>query len=87
MSREDRAALTVVLKTARHNGIQFEVPLPWRTGSNRLPDNREIALHRLNYLKARLKRNAQLKEAYCNAMKRDLELGYVERAMREIKKE
>ncbi|VDP92643.1 unnamed protein product [Echinostoma caproni] len=39
MSREDRAYLAVVTETARHNGAQFEVPSPWRTESNRLPDN------------------------------------------------
>ncbi|VDP90760.1 unnamed protein product [Echinostoma caproni] len=87
MSREDQAALAVVTETTRHNGTQFEVPLPWQTGSNRLPGNREIALHRLNYLEGRLKRNAQLKEAYCNAMKRNLELGYIEHAMGGIEKE
>ncbi|VDP89220.1 unnamed protein product [Echinostoma caproni] len=87
MSREDRAALTVVTETTRHNGTQFEVLLRWRTGSNRLPDNRDTALHRLNYLKGRLKRNEQLKEAHFNAMKCKLELGYIERAMGEIEKE
>ncbi|VDP87127.1 unnamed protein product [Echinostoma caproni] len=87
MSREDRAALAVVTKTTRHNGTQFEVPLPWRMGSNRLPDNREIALHRLNKPKGRLKKNAPFEEAYCNAMKRNLELGYIECAIGESEKE
>ncbi|VDP84838.1 unnamed protein product [Echinostoma caproni] len=77
MSREDRAALATVVKTTRYNGTHFEVPLPWRTGFNRLPDN----------LKGRLKRNVQLKEAYCNAMKRNLDLGYIERAVGEAEKE
>ncbi|VDP88789.1 unnamed protein product [Echinostoma caproni] len=84
MSREDRAALAVITEMTRHNGTQFEVPLPWQTGSNRLPIYREIALHRLKYLKRRLIKNAQLKEAYCKAMKQNQELGYIEHAVGEI---
>ncbi|VDP88680.1 unnamed protein product [Echinostoma caproni] len=71
----------------RYNGIQFEESLPWRTGSNRLPDNQEISLSMLNCVKGRLKKNTQLKEAYCNAMKRNLELGFIERAVGEADKE
>ncbi|VDP83699.1 unnamed protein product [Echinostoma caproni] len=71
----------------RRSGTQFEVSLPWQSGSNRLRASQEIALHRLNYLKGRLKKSAHLKEAYCNAMKRNLELGYIEPAAREAEKE
>ncbi|VDP71431.1 unnamed protein product [Echinostoma caproni] len=67
MSRKDRATLAVVTETTRHNETQFEVPLSWRTGSNRLPHNREVVLHRLNYLNGRLKK-AYSKEAYRNAI-------------------
>ncbi|VDP84430.1 unnamed protein product [Echinostoma caproni] len=87
ISREGCAALAIVTERTRHNGIQFEVPLPWQTGSHRLPDNREVALHRLSYLKELLRRDTELQEAYYNAMKRNLELGYMRHIVREADNE
>ena len=44
------------------------IPYPWRKDPNQLPDNRGLAIKRLESTERRLKRNPEQAEAYCKQM-------------------
>nr|XP_039258545.1 uncharacterized protein LOC120335116 [Styela clava] len=46
-SREDRAVYEIMQNSVKHIGGHFQLPLPWRTGMQYLPDNKEMAKKRL----------------------------------------
>lgn len=47
---------------------QWMIPYPWRKDPNQLPDNRGLAIKRLESTERRLKRNPEQAEAYCKQM-------------------
>ncbi|XP_022781652.1 uncharacterized protein LOC111322749 [Stylophora pistillata] len=47
---------------------QWMIPYPWRKDPNLLPDNKELAMKRLESTERRLKRNPEQAEAYCKQM-------------------
>ena len=47
---------------------QWTIPYPWRKDPNQLPDNRGLAIKRLESTERRLKRNPEQAEAYCKQM-------------------
>ena len=47
---------------------QWMIPYPWRKDPNLLPDNRGLAIKRLESTERRLKRNPEQAEAYCKQM-------------------
>ena len=55
----------------------FELPLPLKKGMQ-LPNNRVIAVKRLNQLKAKMCKSQKYKEDYMSCMKNALERGYAE---------
>ena len=60
LSSEDRRFLAIAEKGIRHleNG-HYELPLPLKNCSVKLPYNRELALRRLSHLKKRFMANEQ----------------------------
>ena len=47
---------------------QWMIPYPWKKDPNLLPDNRGLAIKRLESTERRLKRNPEQAEAYCKQM-------------------
>ena len=47
---------------------QWMIPYPWRKDPSQLPDNRGLAIKRLESTERRLKRNPEQAEAYCKQM-------------------
>ncbi|XP_068738317.1 uncharacterized protein [Montipora capricornis] len=47
---------------------QWMIPYPWKKDPNLLPDNRGLAIKRLESTEGRLKRNPEQAEAYCKQM-------------------
>ncbi|XP_068687785.1 uncharacterized protein [Montipora foliosa] len=49
---------------------QWMIPYPWKKDPNLLPDNRGLAIKRLESTERRLKRNPEQAEAYCKQMEK-----------------
>ena len=64
MSVEDRRALAQMEGSVKIVNGHFQLGLPWRQKSVRLPNNREFAMTRLNHLKKRFQRDPHLFEKY-----------------------
>lgn len=79
LSIEDKEALATVSDQTRWVDGRFEIPLPWRKGTDHLPDNRLLAQRRLESLKARLNRDVDLRRRYAETMQRNIDLGYCEK--------
>ena len=69
-------------KTRKVDG-RYEVPLIWKDQNIRLPDNRIVAVHRLNVLERRLQRDPELAAAYEKTISSDLEKGYIKKLTKE----
>ncbi|VDP94194.1 unnamed protein product [Echinostoma caproni] len=78
-SVEDNQAFAIVKTRTRCPSDRFEVPLPWRTGYNRLPNNHGMALKWLKYFKRRLVMDAKLRRQCAAAMQWNEQLRYTER--------
>ncbi|MBM6549261.1 hypothetical protein, partial [Streptococcus dysgalactiae] len=78
-SREDKDALAIVAEGVRVQNSHFEIPLPWRSDSKQIPNNKDMVEKRLQYLKRRLQRVPHLKAKYVEVMQRNIELGYIEK--------
>ena len=78
-SQQDKTALSIVESGTRSQACGFEVPLPWRPDRSELPNNFEVAVKRLGYLKKRLSADPGLSKQYVEAMQRNETLGYIER--------
>ena len=79
LSKEDRKFLQIV-KDGIHrtdNG-HYELPLPLRDEAMSLPDNKEVALRRLNQLKKRFASDKQYREDYAKFMNEVINKGYAE---------
>lgn len=76
MSKEDRYALNCVKDGIRRIDGHYEVPLPWRPGCPKLPNNRPVAEKRLSCLHRRLSKDSVLKEKYCNEMQKFIDKGF-----------
>ena len=64
MSVEDRRALAQMEGSVKIVNGHYQLGLPWRQKSVRLPNNREFAMTRLNHLKKRFQRDLHLFEKY-----------------------
>ena len=80
LSSEDRRFLAIAEKGIRHlkNG-HYELPLPLKNSSFKLPNNREIALRRLSHLNIRFMTNEQYRKDYVEYMENVIMRGYAER--------
>ena len=54
MSVEDQNALSLLDSSTSREGDNYVLPIPWKPGCPKFPDNRHIALHRLHSLESKL---------------------------------
>lgn len=79
-SREDRQFLAIVSEGIEHlsNG-HYELPLPLKPQKKHLPNNREMAVHRLKHLRKRMESDTKYKEDYTAFMKNMIDQGHAEK--------
>lgn len=76
MSKEDSRAMSIIEGSVRlHNG-HYEISLPWKNPSIRLPNNRPLAEHRLKLLKKRLLNKPEMLSKYAGFMDNLLSSGF-----------
>ena len=75
-SREDRAMLKLLDNSITVNQGRYQLPLPWRSDTTQLPNNKEMVLRRLLSLKRRLSKDSELKEKYSSTMQEYLTNNY-----------
>ena len=56
----------------------YELPLPWKYEGQVIPNNKNLALNRLNHLKRKLMRNSDLKQKYSIQIQTMLDKNYAE---------
>ena len=79
-SKEDRRFLEIAEKGIHQcNDGHYELPLPLRDQKVQFPNNREMALNRLNYLKTKFSRNPSYQEDYVTFMSKIIDNGYAEK--------
>lgn len=79
-SQEDRKFLATAKDGIHHREDgHYEMPLPLKEPSPNLPNNREVALRRLNQLKRRFDSNKKYKEDYTTFMESMIQNGYAEK--------
>ena len=59
------------------------IPYPWRKDPNLLPDNKDLAMKRLESTERRLKRNPDQAEAYSKQMKEMEDLKFARKLFKE----
>lgn len=83
LSKEERKFLTIVGEGIRHcEDGHYEMPLPLRVPNPNLPNNREIAVRRLNQLKKRFVADSKYKEDYTTFMETVIKKGFAEKVPR-----
>ena len=77
MSIEDRRFLNI-MDTSIHKNQQgnWEMPLPFRSDNTTLPNNRDVAVSRLNNLMRSFKRNPKMEKDYVNFMDKVFQRGH-----------
>ena len=86
-SREDRVALDILNESVEFVDGHFQLPLLWRHKNTRLPNNRLVAVKRLNSLKKRLDRDCSLSTRYCEVMQDYILQGFAEKVETEYVEE
>ncbi|XP_028417981.1 uncharacterized protein LOC114542688 [Dendronephthya gigantea] len=79
LSREDRRFLEIVKNGICHQDGKYEIPLPFKDQTAKLPNNRSMAVNRLRPLKKRLESNAAYREDYLKFMQKVIDSGYAEK--------
>ena len=80
MSQDDKKFLSILEKDIRQREDgHYEMPLPFREETPVLPNNKALALHRLQKLQTRLENNKKYCEDYINFMNELIERIYAER--------
>ena len=87
LSQEERKFLARVTENIRHlEDRHYEMPLPLKDPNTKLPNNREMALHRLKHLKRRFIANERYRNDYGSFMDMVIQNGYAELVPTESKK-
>ena len=76
LSREDQRALQVMNESVTLKDGHYEVALPWKKTTPKLPNNRAMAERRLKFLKKRLDKDPQLLKNYSNYIDDLVKKGY-----------
>ena len=74
-------SIKMMERSARVIDGHYEIGMPWKVQNTQLPNNREVALKRFQYLKTRLKKkdkdlNEKYQAKYKNTSKRDTRASY-----------
>ena len=76
----DRKFLNVVKSNIHHREHgHYEIPLPLKEELLKLPNNKELAITRINKLKQRLKRDSKYREHYETFMEDTIDKGHAEK--------
>ena len=73
---EDRRALRIMEKLVVKVDDHYQIALPWKSESAKLPNNRTVAEKRLGYLRNRLIRDPELHRKYRNKTKEYFKNGH-----------
>ena len=77
LSQEERKFLARVTENIRHlEDRHYEMPLPLKDPNTKLPNNREMALHRLKHLKRRFIADERHRNDYGRFMDMVIQNGY-----------
>ena len=79
LSREDQQFLTLLKQDIRFENEHYTMPLPFRNGLPVLPDNRDMALRRLNSLRRKLLGNETYRLHYEAFISNLIENGHAEK--------
>ena len=81
MSREDRKFMQIISDGVRlTKDKHYEMPLPFRDKEQTLPNNKVVAMKRLDLLRKRFRRDHKYKDDYMAFMKEIIDKGYAEEA-------
>lgn len=85
LSIEDWRFLTIAEEGVCHlEDGNYELPLPLKNPSVKLPDNRELAVCRLSQLKRRFMTNEQYRRDYVEFMENVIKRGYARRVLQKV---
>ena len=70
----EREEAEVISNSCKKVGTQWMIPYPWKRDPNLLPDNKSLALKRLEGTERRLKSSPDQGESYDKQMKEMLEM-------------
>ena len=77
MSQDDRHFMQIMnADTCKNHGGNWEMPLPFRTPNITMPNNRPLAVNRLNGLLRTFKRKPKMKEDYFQFMSKIFDRGH-----------
>ena len=76
LSQAERDEAKVIAESCVKVGNQWLVPYPWKKDPNLLPDNKQLALKRLESMEHRLKMKPEQAEAYDKQMKEMNEMNF-----------
>lgn len=77
-SQEDRYWLDKVERSCKFVQGSYEIPLPFKDKQSKLPNNYNMALKRLHYIKSKLLKNESMLKDYAGFMQDMLNKGYAE---------
>ena len=75
-SREDKRAIETLERTVKHVSGRYEVGMLWREQEVEFPDNRLMAVKRLESTERKLKRDEDLARKYCAIIEDYVDKGY-----------
>ncbi|XP_071948929.1 uncharacterized protein [Antedon mediterranea] len=81
MSRNDLQALQMMQASTKFKNGHYQVSMPWKSPPEEFPNNKAVALKRLNLLKSRLIKDSTLHTKYTQFMNDLLLKGYAEKAL------
>lgn len=76
LSEVERVEAEIISKSCQKVGNQWMIPYPWKKDPNLLPDNKSLALRRLESMERRLKSKPDQAEAYDKQMVEMLEMNF-----------
>ncbi|CAH1277471.1 TRAF3 [Branchiostoma lanceolatum] len=79
MSVEDKKFMNIVSKGTNKNNGHYQVPLPFKNGRPKLPNNKQIALQRAQHVRRKMMRNESFQQEYTRFMEKIIDKGYAEK--------
>ncbi|XP_066270881.1 uncharacterized protein [Branchiostoma lanceolatum] len=79
MSVEDKKFMNIVSKGTNKNNGHYQVPLPFKNGRPKLPNNKQVALQRAQHLRRKMMRNESFQQEYTRFMEKIIDKGYAEK--------
>ena len=83
LSHVEREEYEAIAKATRKVGSQWEIGYPWKKDPELLPDNKELALRRLQSTERMLKNRPEQAEAYCKQIEEMEEMNFSRKLTKE----